>query len=71
MNCLRERYGSAVAWMWAVSSAFNALGGVAFVCITQATGISSCLLLVAVLYLLGNLIFAAEFKGAGKTEPAK
>jgi len=66
MNCLRQRYGSAVAWMWAVSSAFNALGGVAFVCITQATGISSCLLIVAALYLLGNLIFAAELKGSAK-----
>jgi hypothetical protein len=66
MNCLRQRYGSAVAWMWAVSSAFNALGGVAFVSITLATGISSCLLLVAVLYLVGNLLFALQMKGQTK-----
>jgi hypothetical protein len=64
MNCLRQRYGSAVAWMWAVSSAFNALGGVAFVSITLITGISSCMLLVAALYLVGNLIFAATLKRA-------
>ncbi|MBS1997287.1 MAG: hypothetical protein JSS86_13295 [Cyanobacteria bacterium SZAS LIN-2] len=70
MNCLRERYGSAVAWMWAVSSAFNALGGVAFVSITLATGISSCLLIVAALYLLGNLIFAAEMKSTEKIDSA-
>ncbi|MBU6452537.1 MAG: hypothetical protein KGS72_12200 [Cyanobacteria bacterium REEB67] len=63
MNSLRQRYGSAVAWMWAVSSAFNALGGVAFVAITLATGISSCMLIVAALYLIGNLIFAAEVRG--------
>ncbi len=63
MNCLRKRFGSAVAWMWAVNSAFNALGGVAFVSITLTTGISSCLLIVAVFYLVANLILALALKG--------
>jgi len=63
MNCLRKRFGSAVAWMWAVNSAFNALGGCAFVTITLTTGISSCLLTVAVLYLVANLILALDLKG--------
>jgi hypothetical protein len=69
MNCLRQRFGSAVAWMWAVSSAFNALGGVAFVSITLTTGISSCLLLVAALYLFANLLFAMQI-GQKKNEQA-
>jgi len=63
MNCLRKRFGSAVAWMWAVNSAFNALGGVAFVSITLTTGISSCLLIVAAFYLMANLILALALKG--------
>lgn len=58
MNLVRETYGDVVSWMWGVSSIFNALGSICFIAITQSIGISSCLVLVAVMYLVANLLFA-------------
>ncbi len=58
MNLVRDTYGDVVSWMWGISSIFNALGSICFIAITQATGISSCLIIVAAMYLVANLMFA-------------
>lgn len=65
MNLLRERWGSLVTWMWGVSSAFNALGAAAFVPLAQGFGISFIILVVAVLYGVGTLVFAFNLKEKG------
>lgn len=59
MAAIRARHASAVAWMWGISSGFNAIGAMAFVLITQVTGIKASFIIIAVLYLLANLLFAA------------
>jgi hypothetical protein len=59
MGVVRRAYGEVVSWMWGVSSIFNALGSICFIAITMTAGISSCLLIVAVIYLAANLIFAS------------
>ena len=58
MNLLRDRYGSAVAWMWGVSSAFNALGAAAFVPLGETFGISFILVITACLYLIAAIVLA-------------
>jgi hypothetical protein len=58
MQFVRKDFGPVVAWMWGVSCIANALGSISFVAITQTTGIRSCLLIVAALYLVANLMFA-------------
>lgn len=58
MGVVRENYGDAVSWMWGISAIFNALGSMCFVALTQFVGISSCLLIVAVMYGLANLMIA-------------
>lgn len=58
MSLVRKRFGSVVAWMWGISSTANAIGSISFVAITQATGISRCFIVVAVAYLLANILFA-------------
>jgi hypothetical protein len=76
MAAVRARHASAVAWMWGISSGFNAIGAMAFVLITQSTGIKASFIIIAVLYLLANLLFAATgplAKGSeepGPVEPA-
>lgn len=59
MAAIRACHASAVAWMWGISSGFNAIGAMAFVLITQVTGIKASFIIIAVLYLLANLLFAA------------
>ena len=51
MTIVRQRYGSAVGWMWGVNSAFNVLGGMAFVAMSLTLGIANVFLVVAMLYL--------------------
>lgn len=58
MSVVKEFYGGMVSWMWGISSIFNALGAMCFVAITQITGISSCLIVVAIMYALANISFA-------------
>jgi spermidine synthase len=58
MQHVRRDFGPVVAWMWGVSCIANALGSISFVAITQTTGIRSCLLMVAFLYLVSNTVFA-------------
>jgi hypothetical protein len=62
MNRLREQHGNIVAWMWGVSSAFNALGAAAFVPISQNFGISFILLLVATLYGSAAIMLAIALR---------
>jgi hypothetical protein len=64
MAVVRNRFGSVVSWMWGISSIANAIGSMSFVAVTQITGISSCLLIVAVAYLVANLLFASRVKVA-------
>src|SRR5262249_2071475 len=59
MNHLRQKHGRLVAWMWGVSSAFNAIGAAAFIPMAQTWGISFMLLLVALLYALGALVVSS------------
>lgn len=54
MSELRDNHGDVVAWMWGVSSAFNVLGGMAFVPISQLWGITGAVVMVAVTYLFAN-----------------
>jgi spermidine synthase len=58
MAQLRDQHGDAVAWMWGISSAFNVLGGMSFVPLTQLWGISGAMGVVAGLYLVANVGFA-------------
>ncbi|MBI1268704.1 MAG: hypothetical protein GC193_14880 [Cryomorphaceae bacterium] len=58
MAMVREKHQEAVAWMWGVNSAFNGIGAMSFALITEKTGISFVLLLVALAYLFANLVFA-------------
>lgn len=58
MKAVRAKYGAAVSWLWGVSSAFNAIAALSFPAITQATGISACLLMVAAAYGGACLLFA-------------
>ncbi len=58
MEAIKRTEGSVVSWMWAVSSAFNALGSATYVFISQGTGISATLAFSAVLYLLATIVFA-------------
>ncbi len=58
MEAVKRKYPSEVAWLWGVNSAFNALGSVSFVLISQQIGIAATLAIVAVLYLFANIVFA-------------
>lgn len=58
MNNVRERHGSVVAWMWGVSSAFNVIGALTFVPLTQVYGVSAAILTVGVVYLIANVGFS-------------
>ena len=58
MNAVRKKHGPMVAWLWGVNSAFNALGAISFVALSQNMGIAATLLLAAILYLVANSIFA-------------
>lgn len=60
MEAIKRQSEDEVAWLWGVSSAFNALGSASFVLISQRTGIAATLGIVAVLYLLAGLLFAAR-----------
>ncbi|MBX9669891.1 MAG: hypothetical protein K2X93_19860 [Candidatus Obscuribacterales bacterium] len=66
MEAVKRKYPSEVAWLWGVNSAFNALGSVSFVLISQQIGIAATLAIVAVLYLIANIVFA--YLGPVKTE---
>jgi hypothetical protein len=44
--------------MWGVNSAFNGIGAMSFALITEKTGISFVLLIVALAYFFANLVFA-------------
>jgi len=55
MTVVRAQHGSVVGWMWGVSSAFNVLGAMSFVPLTQVAGISFALLLVGLLYLIAGV----------------
>lgn len=59
MSIVRTVHGDAVAWMWGISSIFNALGAICFIVITMNFGISVCLLIVAAMYGIANVVFAA------------
>jgi spermidine synthase len=54
MGRLRGQQGDVVAWMWGISSAFNVLGGMSFVPLTQLWGISGAMGAVAALYAVAN-----------------
>lgn len=69
MAAIRARHASAVAWMWGISSGFNAIGAMAFVLITQVTGIKASFIIIAVLYFLANLLFAATGPLARAKQP--
>lgn len=58
MTAVKGEHGDVVAWMWGVSCASNAVGAMSFALIAQSIGVSSALVIVAVLYLLANLGFA-------------
>jgi spermidine synthase len=58
MAFVRATSGPVVAWMWGISSVFNALGSLYFVAIVQVIGISACMLVVAFLYAAANIVFA-------------
>jgi len=58
MSILRERHGSLVGWMWGVNSAFNVIGAMCFVPISQLVGFRHGLLVVAALYAVACLGFA-------------
>ena len=55
MTVVRAQHGSVVGWMWGVSSAFNVLGAMSFVPLTQVAGISFALQLVGLLYLIAGV----------------
>ncbi len=59
MSIVRDRYGSAVGWMWGVNSAFNVLGGISFVTLSLLMGIANVFLLVALMYLVACAGFAS------------
>lgn len=59
MEAIKRQSEDEVAWLWGISSAFNALGSASFVLISQRTGIAATLGIVAVLYLLAGVLFAA------------
>jgi hypothetical protein len=61
MTVVRQRYGSAVGWMWGVNSAFNVLGGMSFVALSLTLGIANVFIVVAILYLVacGGFAFLA------------
>ena len=54
MSQLRDQHGDVVAWMWGVSSAFNVLGGMSFVPLSQLWGITGAMAVVAAIYLVAN-----------------
>lgn len=54
MSQLRDEHGDVVAWMWGISCAFNVLGGMSFVPLSQLWGMSGAMLVVAAIYLLAN-----------------
>jgi hypothetical protein len=55
MEGVRREYGSVIAWMWSINSAFNVLAALIFVPLTLKTGISFALLLAGTCYLLACL----------------
>jgi spermidine synthase len=54
MSHLKDAHGDVVAWMWGISSAFNVLGAMSFVPLSQLWGISGAMLVVAAIYLVAN-----------------
>lgn len=56
MNMIRELQGNVIGWMWSINSAFNVIGGICFVPISQCLGISSNLIIVAICYFLANIL---------------
>lgn len=58
MEAVKRSHPAEVAWLWGVSSAFNALASVCFVLISHRIGIAATLSVVAVLYLSACLLFA-------------
>ena len=59
MNNLRHQYAGVVSWMWGISSAFNALGALAFVPLAQNFGIAFMFQVVAVCYLVAVIALAS------------
>ncbi|MEE8307677.1 MAG: hypothetical protein V3R81_10460, partial [Gammaproteobacteria bacterium] len=55
MSAVRVQHGNVVGWMWGISSAFNVLGAMSFVPLTQIMGISFSVLLAGGLYLLASI----------------
>ncbi len=58
MESAKKVFDSEISWFWGVNCAFNAVGAACFPLISLQIGISATLVLVAVLYLLANLLFA-------------
>lgn len=52
MHSLKETDSRSLAWMWAVSSAFNVIGSMTFVPVCYALGRTHTMTLAAVMYLL-------------------
>ncbi|PZM85216.1 MAG: hypothetical protein DKT66_03275 [Candidatus Melainabacteria bacterium] len=52
-----------ISWFWGISCSFNALGAACFPLISMQIGIKATLAVVAVLYLVANLLFAKLLQG--------
>lgn len=58
LESAKQSFSQEISWFWGVNCAFNALGAACFPLISIHIGISATLAVVAVLYLLANLLFA-------------
>ncbi len=54
---VRERYGRIIAWMLGINAAFNVIGGLSFIPISQVYGINFALLIAGIAYLIAGLFF--------------
>ena len=69
MRSLKDQDPRSLAWMWAVSSAFNVIGSMSFVPVCFALGRSSTLVLATIMYLVA-IAWAAATGRSPKASPA-
>ena len=69
MSSLKHKDNRSLAWMWAVSSAFNVLGSMLFVPICYALGRTNITILAAVIYLAA-IVWAGVAQRSGESAPA-
>ncbi len=57
-NLVKNKYGNVVSWMIGINYAFNVLGGLCFITISQNFGINVALALAGLAYILSGIVFS-------------